>query len=124
MKSKTQNTTATTLRELIRLRRSELGLSQRALGKSLGVTGELICYVEGGQRHLHLNRIPSLASTLVCDRKELCRLALREFAPVLYAELFAAAVPVEAGSLSKYGEFQAGSGTFVIDPNGSPTDFE
>ncbi|MGD0497697.1 MAG: helix-turn-helix transcriptional regulator [Bryobacteraceae bacterium] len=117
----------TTLKELVRRRRIELDLSQRALGKLIGVTGELICYVEAGQRRLHLDRIPALASALVCDRKELCQIALQEHAPGLFAELFAA-VPLEPSSLSEYPDdtasFRAGCGTFTIDPNGSPDDFE
>ena len=123
MKPNTENTT-NTLRELIRIRRGELGLTQRALGKSVGVSGEFVCIIESGQRRLHLDRVPALASALACDRKELCKIALREYAPALYAELFAATVPIEQGSLSEYLEFQAGSGTFVLDPNGSPEDFE
>jgi transcriptional regulator with XRE-family HTH domain len=122
MKSKTQDMTAP-LREVIRRRRSDLGLSQRALGKLIGVTGELICFVEAGQRRLHLDRMPDLAAALVCDRKEICRLALQESAPALFAELFAA-VTLEPGSLSEYLEFKAGSGTVVLDPNGSPDDFK
>jgi hypothetical protein len=67
------------------------------------MTGELICFVEAGERRLHLDRMPDLASALVCDRKELCRLALREFAPVLYAKFFAAVVPLEIPeSISEY----------------------
>jgi transcriptional regulator with XRE-family HTH domain len=128
MESKTQNMTTTTLRDFIRRRRGALHLSQKALGKLIGVTGELICFVEAGQRRLNLDRMPDLASALGCDRKELCRRALQEAAPSLYAELFAAAVPLAVGGIAEYGdtaaEFRAGSGTFMIDPNGHPSDFE
>ena len=126
MKPKTQDTIEP-LREMIRRRRSDLHLSQRALGQLIGVTGELICFVEAGQRRLNLDRVPDLASALVCDRKELCRLALQESAPALYAELFATG-PIEPGALAEYldtaAQFQAGNGAFVIDPNGSPRDLE
>jgi len=124
VKSNTQNLTTTTLRDFIRRRRGDLHLSQRALGQLIGVTGELICFVEAGQRRLNLDRMPDLASALGCDRKGLCRRALEEAAPSLFAELFAAAVPADAGRLTEYGEFRAGSGTFELDPNGSPDDFE
>jgi len=128
MESKTQNMTTTTLRDFIRRRRGDIGLSQKALGKLIGVTGELICFVEAGQRRLNLDRMPDLASALGCDPKKLCRLALQEAAPALYAELFAAAVPLAVGGIAEYGdtaaEFRAGSGTFMIDPNGHPSDFE
>jgi len=82
---------------MIRRRRRDLHLSQRTLGQLIGVTGELICFVEAGQRRLNLDRMPDLASALGCDRKELCRRALEEAAPSLFAELFAAAVPADAG---------------------------
>jgi len=128
MESKTQNMTTTTLRDFIRRRRGALHLSQKALGKLIGVTGELICFVEAGQRRLNLDRMPDLASALGCDPKKLCRLALQEAAPALYAELFAAAVPLAVGGIAEYGDtaaqFRAGSGTFMIDPNGHPSDFE
>jgi transcriptional regulator with XRE-family HTH domain len=128
MEFKTQNMTTTTLRDFIRRRRGDIGLSQKALGKLIGVTGELICFVEAGQRRLNLDRMPDLASALGCDPKKLCRLALQEAAPALYAELFAAAVPLAVGGIAEYGDtaaqFRAGSGTFMIDPNGHPSDFE
>ena len=127
MNPKTQDT-ALPLREVIRRRRSDLHLSQKALGQLIGVTGELICFVEAGQRRLNLDRMPDLASALGCDPKKLCRLALQEAAPALYAELFAAAVPLAVGGIAEHGdtaaEFRAGSGTFMIDPNGHPSDFE
>ena len=127
MKPKTQDMIEP-LREMIRRRRGDIGLSQRALGQLIGVTGELICFVEAGQRRLNLDRMPDLASALGCDPKKLCRLALEEAAPALYAELFAAAVPLAVGGIAEYGdtaaEFRAGSGTFMIDPNGHPSDFE
>jgi transcriptional regulator with XRE-family HTH domain len=127
MNPKTQDT-ALPLREVIRRRRSDLHLSQKALGQLIGVTGELICFVEAGQRRLNLDRMPDLASALGCDRKELCRRALREAAPALFAELFAAAVPLAVGGIAEHGdtaaEFRAGSGTIMIDPNGHPSDFE
>ena len=128
MISKMQDMATTTLRDFIRRRRGDLHLSQRALGQLIGVTGELICFVEAGQRRLNLDRMPDLASALGCDPKKLCRLALQEAAPALYAELFAAAVPLAVGGIAEYGdtaaEFRAGSGTFMIDPNGHPSDFE
>ena len=127
MKPKTQDMIEP-LREMIRRRRGALHLSQKALGKLIGVSGELICFVEAGQRRLNLDRMPDLASALGCDPKKLCRLALQEAAPALYAELFAAAVPLAVGGIAEYGdtaaEFRAGSGTFMIDPNGHPSDFE
>ena len=128
MISKMQDMATTTLRDFIRRRRGDIGLSQRGLGKLIGVTGELICFVEAGQRRLNLDRMPDLASALGCDPKKLCRLALEEAAPALYAELFAAAVPLAVGGIAEYGdtaaEFRAGGGTFMIDPNGHPSDFE
>jgi len=118
-----------TITRIDRRRRGGMGLSQKALGKLIGVTGELICFVEAGQRRLNLDRMPDLArSALGCDRKELCRRALSGGAPSLYAELFAAAVPLRGRYRGVWGtrpqNFRAGSGTFMIDPNGHPSAFE
>jgi transcriptional regulator with XRE-family HTH domain len=126
MKSKTQNTTSTTLREFIRLRRGELGLTQRALGRAIGVSGEAICFVEAGERKLHLDKVPALAGALEYDRKELCRMALQEHFPKLFAELFAAA-PVESDVLAEYLDWAAKFHAvceITIDPDAHPDDFE
>ncbi len=77
MKAK-EDKTPTTLRRLVRRRRIELELSQEALAKRIGVTAEFICIIECGKRRLHLDRVPSLASALACDRKRLCKIALQE----------------------------------------------
>jgi hypothetical protein len=90
------------------------------------VSGEAICFVEAGERRLHLDRMPDLAAALVCDRKELCRIALQEHAPALYAELFAAG-PAEPGSIAEYLEWAEKFHAvcdITVDPNGSPDDFE
>jgi transcriptional regulator with XRE-family HTH domain len=126
MKSNTQNKSATTVRELIRARRGELGLSQRAVGRAIGVSGEAICFVEAGQRKLHLDKVPALAAALEYDRKELCRMALREHFPKLFSELFDAA-SVEPDVLAEYldwaAKFHAVS-DITIDPGARPDDFE
>ena len=72
----------------IRHRRRELNLTQREVGESLGVTPDFITLVELGHRRLDLDRIPALADALKLDRAQLCRGALEERAPELYAELF------------------------------------
>jgi transcriptional regulator with XRE-family HTH domain len=126
MKSKTQNTSTTTVREVIRARRGELGLSQSALGKLLGLSDEFVCYLEGGQRKLHLDKVPALADALKYDRKELCRMALQEHFPKLFSELFDAP-SVEPGVLAEYldwaAKFHAVS-DITIDPGARPDDFE
>ena len=89
MNFKTQGTiSATSLRELIRLRRIELGLSQEALGAVIGMSGGEICYVEAGRHQMGLARTPDLALALGLDPKELCLLALQEHSPVAFAALF------------------------------------
>jgi hypothetical protein len=49
--------------------------------------------LEQGRRNLDLNKVPRLADVLKLDRKDLCKLALYESAPSLYAELFDTSLP-------------------------------
>jgi len=77
------------LREIVRLRREELRLSQVELGRKLGIaSGEFICMVEGGKRSFALNNIPRLADVLELDAKDLCHCAVSEAAPDLYRAMF------------------------------------
>lgn len=72
------------LKDLIRKRRQELGITQNDIAKAVGVTSpDFICLVEKGVRRLDLDRIPTLAELLRVDPAELCALALGEQFPML-----------------------------------------
>ena len=82
----------------IRERRQELkeskGLTQTDIANAIGIASpEFITMLEQGRRNLDLNKVPRLADILELDRKELCKLALYEAAPSLYAELFDTLLP-------------------------------
>jgi transcriptional regulator with XRE-family HTH domain len=72
-----------TLGELIKARRDAIGLSQRELGRSLGVTASHVAYIESGARRPSHTLLFRLASSLGIDRKELFLAAYPEMAPLL-----------------------------------------
>jgi transcriptional regulator with XRE-family HTH domain len=74
--------------ETLRLRRAELGLTQREIAEALGVVPNFITQVEVGGKRISLDRIPALATVLHLDPSTLCHWALLERAPELYRELF------------------------------------
>lgn len=79
---------------IIRQRREELGISQRELGRALGIaSGEFICMVESGKRHFALENVPRLAAVLWLDAEDLCRCAVWEVAPSFYRLAFGDATP-------------------------------
>ena len=75
--------------KVIHERRLKLGLGQAEIAAAIRVASpEFISMVERGTRKIDLDRIPDLARVLQYDAGDLCRLALREQAPVLYEALF------------------------------------
>ncbi len=79
----------TTLAQLISARRRDLGKTQAEIAKAVGFSSpEFIGMVEGGIRTMDLNKIPRLADALQLDRADLCRMALYEEHPSLFAVLF------------------------------------
>ena len=85
---------STLLRDIIKERREELGLSQVELGRALGIaSGEFLCMVESGRRHFALDNIPRLATVLGLDPAELCQCALHELTPRLYLTTFGGTPP-------------------------------
>jgi transcriptional regulator with XRE-family HTH domain len=95
----------------IRERREELkkleGLTQTDIARAIGIESpEFITMLEGGHRNLDLNKVPRLAEVLKLNSKDLCKLALYETAPSLYAELFDTLVPPhpEDSALGEDGE--------------------
>jgi transcriptional regulator with XRE-family HTH domain len=91
--SKRLKGTPSLFQQRIRERREELkdseGLTQTKIASAIGIASpEFITMLEKGRRNLDLNKVPMLADVLKIDRKDLCKLALYEAAPSLYAELF------------------------------------
>jgi transcriptional regulator with XRE-family HTH domain len=68
------------LGQLIRARRESAGLSQRELGRSLGVTASHIAYIESGARHPSSTIVLRLARTLRIDRQTIILAAYPELA--------------------------------------------
>jgi transcriptional regulator with XRE-family HTH domain len=82
----------------IRERREQLKklehLTQTDIAKAIRIgSPEFITMLEQGRRNLDLNKVPELADVLKLDRKDLCKLALYEAAPNLYATLFDTSLP-------------------------------
>ena len=85
---------STKIRDILRERREELGLSQVELSRALGIASdEFISMVETGKRSFALNNISRLADVLRLDRGDLCKCALYETAPTLYLAVFGAEPP-------------------------------
>jgi transcriptional regulator with XRE-family HTH domain len=69
------------LGQLIRARRESAELSQRELGRSLGVTASHIAYIESGARRPSRTVVLRLARALGINRQELILAAFPELAP-------------------------------------------
>ena len=88
------------LHYLLRARRRALGLTQEQIAQEMGVGAEAVSLWEKGSRRMELNKVPRLAAILRLNPKDLCRSALAEWYPSLYAALFQApsSRPVNASS--------------------------
>jgi transcriptional regulator with XRE-family HTH domain len=73
------------LGQLIKASRHSAGLSQRELGRSLGVTASHIAYIESGARHPSRTVVLRLARTLRINRETLILAAYPELAPSIPA---------------------------------------
>lgn len=74
----------------VRRRRLELGLTQRAVSRKLGLKhAGTISRIESGERKLPLNLLPDFADALRLDRTELCRIFLKKTALKFNQALFA-----------------------------------
>jgi len=82
------------IKDIVRERREELGLTQTELGRAMDIiSGEFICLVESGKRHIALNNLPRLAAALWLDAEGLCRCGLYEAAPAFYRSTFGDSAP-------------------------------
>ncbi|HVN63240.1 MAG TPA: helix-turn-helix transcriptional regulator [Candidatus Binataceae bacterium] len=68
---------------IIRDRRREFSLSQRALAQKLGVKGSYVAYLEGGRRRPSFALITRLADVLALDRQRLFFLSHPEAAAMV-----------------------------------------
>ena len=83
----------TSLSALIKRRRNTLGLKQQQIADELSVVPESIGNWERSKRRIGLDRVPRLAAILQLNQQDVCRLALFEIHPRLYATLFGADRP-------------------------------
>jgi transcriptional regulator with XRE-family HTH domain len=81
------------LSDLIKERRTTLGLTQQQLADALQVVPESIGYWERRKRRIELDRVPRLAAVLRLDEQDVSRLALFEHHPRLHAALFGTEPP-------------------------------
>ena len=86
------------LSDIIRLRRQRLGLKQAEIADQLRVGPESVGLWERGLRRIELNKVPRLAVALHLDEKDVCRVALYESHPSLYATLFGSEPPSQPRS--------------------------
>ncbi len=77
--------------QILRRRRQELRLKQAQVAQALEVTPEAVGLWECGRRRMELDKLPRIAAILKLNAGELCRQALAEFHPCLYAALFGTA---------------------------------
>lgn len=90
------------MRDIIKERREQLGLTQVELGRALGIaSGEFICMVEAGRRHFALDNVARLAAILGLDAGALCRCSLWELAPQFYHSVFGDTIPPRPQPLIK-----------------------
>ena len=86
------------LTRVLKERRHLLHLNLLQIADRMRVTPESVGHWERGSRRMELNRVPRLASILQLDEQYLCRLALAEFHPAMYACLFGPEQPAEPSS--------------------------
>jgi transcriptional regulator with XRE-family HTH domain len=101
--------------QFLRQRRMALRLRQAQIAAELHVEPETVGHWEGGRRRMELNRVPRLAAILRLNQKDLCRLALFEWHPLLYATLFGADRPQPPRCLEA-SRRDAGSGRDLLPP--------
>ena len=95
----------TTVSEVLKHRRQELGLLQPDIAKAIGVkSADFISLVESGQRSMDLNRIPALARVLKLNAKDLVLLAIHEQWPEAAAVLKAGRTSSGLKTLSEEAE--------------------
>ena len=83
-----ENDRSMPVHRLLRLRRRALELTQADLAESLSVDAATVSQWETRHRRMELAKVPRLAEALHLDPKELCRSALKEWYPSVFAAIF------------------------------------
>jgi transcriptional regulator with XRE-family HTH domain len=99
------------LGELIRIRRETSGLSQRELGRSVGVTASHIAFIESGKRRPSHTLLFRLARSLQLDQQELLLTSNPEFASLT---LFRPRT--EESRAATWRRFVASAGRYSVTP--------
>ena len=81
------------LHQILRRRRQELRLKQAQVAEALEVTPEAVGLWECGRRRMEMDKLPRIAESLRLEKRDLCLVALHEFHPRVYAELFGREAP-------------------------------
>ena len=81
------------LHRILRRRRQELHLNQAHVAEALDVSPEAIGLWERGRRRMDLEKVPRIAQVLHLQHCDLCRMAIYEFHPTVYAALFGHQAP-------------------------------
>jgi transcriptional regulator with XRE-family HTH domain len=88
--------------QFIRQRRIALRLKQAAIAAELRVEPETVGHWENGRRRMELDKVPRVAAILQLNKKDLCRMALFEWHPRLYATLFGTEPPRQPRCLETF----------------------
>ena len=89
------------LPDLIKERRTNLGLTQEQVANALRVVPEAVGYWERRKRRIDLDHVLSLAAILQLDQQDVCRLALFEHYPRVHAALFGTERPPQPRHLEQ-----------------------
>jgi transcriptional regulator with XRE-family HTH domain len=81
------------LSQVIRQHRGVLGLTQAQVAAELNIEPESVSLWENGRRRVELDKLPRLAVILRLHAADVCRLALFQWNPRLYASLFGSEPP-------------------------------
>src|ERR1700687_5412796 len=98
------------LGELMRIRREASGLSQRELGRSVGVTASHIAFIESGRRRPSHSLLFGLARSLELNQQELFLTAYPELAPHTLSR------PRTKSRETTWRRFVAGAGRYSVTP--------
>jgi transcriptional regulator with XRE-family HTH domain len=83
------------VRDIVRLRREELGISVNDLARAVGIrSAEYVVMIEAGHRVIELNRAPAFAEILKLDVLGFGMCCLFESFPVFYRAVFGEAAPI------------------------------
>ena len=98
------------LGDLIRIRRVAMGLSQRDLARSLGVTASHVAFLESGRRRPSHSVLFRLARSLQFNQQELFLNAYPELAPLALLR------PRTESREATWRQFVAGAGRYSVRP--------